>query len=167
MVDNNNILDINPLLNSEVRQINFDTQIELDPQLASFVRPATMSGKVVNMASYIEFTCTVEYSYTAACSRCLKPLDRKMHLELMFPVTTVLENENSDADEYLIPQNGRIDLHAICEENFILNQPLRELCSENCKGLCPMCGADLNVAECSCKKQGDIRLQALADFFKD
>lgn len=167
MVDNNNILDINALLNGEVRTIPFNTEIELDEQLASFVRPATMSGKVVNMASYIEFTCTVEYSYSAVCSRCLKKLDRNMRLDLMFPVAVALENESSDTDEYIIPQNGKIDLNRICEENFILNLPLRELCSDNCKGLCPVCGADLNDAECTCKKQGDIRLQALADFFKD
>ena len=167
MVDNNNILDINALLNSEVREIAFHADIELDSQLASFIRPATMDGKVVNMASYIEFTCSIDYSYSAECSRCLKPLERNMRMELKFAVAVALENENSDADEYIIPQNGRIDLNQICEENFILNQPLRELCSENCKGLCPQCGADLNVTQCNCKKQGDIRLQGLADFFKD
>lgn len=167
MVDKNNILDINALLNDEVREIDFSTDIELDPQLASFVRPATMSGKVVNMASYIEFTCSIDYSYSTSCSRCLKQLERNMRLELMVPVTVALENEKTDADEYIIPLNGKINLHQICEENFILNLPLRELCSENCKGLCPQCGTDLNVAECSCKKQGDVRLQALADFFKD
>lgn len=167
MVDKNNILDINPLLNGEVREIVFDTEIELGADVADFVRPATMSGKVVNMASYIEFTCGIEYFYRAACSRCLKALERRMRLELKFPVAIALENENSDADEYIIPQNGKIDLHGICEENFILNLPYRELCSDDCKGLCPTCGADLNVAVCNCKKQGDIRLQALADFFKD
>ena len=167
MVDNNNILDINALLNSEVREIAFHADIELDSQLASFIRPATMDGKVVNMASYIEFTCSIEYLYSVECSRCLKPLERNMHLELKFPVAVALENENSDVDEYIIPQNGRIDLNQLCEENFILNLPLRELCSENCKGLCPQCGADLNVTQCNCKKQGDIRLQGLADFFKD
>ncbi len=167
MVDNNNILDINALLNDEVRKIDFSAEIELDSQLASFVRPATMSGKVVNMASYIEFTCNIEYSYLTACSRCLKELERHMTLEITFPVAVALENEKSDADEYIIPQNGKIDLHQICRDNFILNLPFRELCSENCKGLCPQCGADLNKGSCSCKKQGDIRLSALADFFKD
>lgn len=167
MVDKNNILDINSLLNGEVREIAFNTDIELDANIAAFVRPATMSGKVVNMASYIEFTCSIEYSYKTVCSRCLKDLERNMRLELMFPVATVLENEKSDADEYIIPQNGRINLHGICEENFILNLPYRELCADDCKGLCPSCGADLNIGECTCKKQGDIRLQGLADFFKD
>lgn len=167
MVDNKNILDINSLLNGEVRKIEFNAEFELDSQLASFVRPATMGGKVVNMASYIEFSCKIEYSYLSACSRCLKALERNMQVELNFPVAVSLANQSTDADEYIIPQNGKIDLYRICYENFILNQPVRELCSEDCKGLCPGCGADLNVEKCTCKKQGDSRLQVLADFFKD
>ena len=167
MVDKNNILDINALLNNEVREITFDVEIELEPDLADFIRPATMSGKIVNMASYIEFTTAIEYSYSTVCSRCLKKLERNMRLDLSFPVAVSLENDN-EADEYIIPQNGKIDLQEICAENFLLNLPIRELCSEDCKGLCPRCGADLNVSECSCpKKDVDIRLQGLADFFKD
>jgi len=167
MVEKNNILDINELLNGEVRQISFDVQLELDRDLGDFTRPATMSGKIVNMATYIELTCSIDYSYSTVCSRCLKPLERNMRLDLKFPVAVSLENDN-EADEYIIPQNGKIDLQEICVENFLLNLPIRELCSEDCKGLCPRCGADLNVSECSCpKKDVDIRLQGLADFFKD
>ncbi|MBQ9940261.1 MAG: DUF177 domain-containing protein [Clostridia bacterium] len=167
MVDNNKILDINALLNNEVREVSFNVEIDLCADGVAFTRPATMNGKAVNMASYIEFTSSIDYFYSTACSRCLKQLQRNLHLELKFPVAVSLENDD-EADEYIIPQNGKINLQEICEENFILNLPIRELCSEDCKGLCPRCGADLNVSGCSCpKKDVDIRLQGLADFFKD
>ncbi|MDY5613643.1 MAG: DUF177 domain-containing protein, partial [Dysosmobacter sp.] len=50
---------------------------------------------------------------------------------------------------------------------FILEMDTKTLCSEDCKGLCPRCGADLNLGPCSCKKEVDPRLAALAKLLEN
>lgn len=55
-----------------------------------------------------------------------------------------------------------LDLASICWEEFVLALPVNPLCGPDCKGLCPQCGANLNVAPCSCSRdEGDPRLAVL------
>jgi uncharacterized protein len=48
---------------------------------------------------------------------------------------------------------GEIHVSEIACEQVFLEIPLQPLCQEDCKGLCPVCGKDLNVADCECKKE--------------
>jgi uncharacterized protein len=48
-----------------------------------------------------------------------------------------------------VPENGKIDLEPFIREEMILAIPIGPLCSEDCKGLCPICGEDLNESSCS------------------
>lgn len=104
------------------------------------------------------------------CSRCLKPLTRKVHIEFdeSFKESDESEEESLDEDEDLriIPED-RVDLKPYVEESFLLNLPFAAVCSESCKGLCPHCGTDLNKEQCDCDTEViDPRLAGLKDFFK-
>jgi uncharacterized protein len=58
-----------------------------------------------------------------------------------------------------------IDLLPEIGEQVALAVPLKPLCSEQCKGLCPLCGADLNTAECGCSREPvNLKFAALKDF---
>ena len=60
-------------------------------------------------------------------------------------------------------ENDAFDLGDLARTAFILDMDTKTLCSEDCKGLCPRCGADLNQGPCSCKKKDvDPRLAVLA-----
>ena len=48
-------------------------------------------------------------------------------------------------------ENDEIDLGALMHEQFVLSLPMKPLCSEGCKGLCPVCGTNLNKGTCDCK----------------
>ncbi|MOA30578.1 hypothetical protein D3C78_1516790 [compost metagenome] len=73
-----------------------------------------------------------------------------------------------DEDEDLqIVTEDRVDLRPYVEESFLLSLPYSAVCSDSCKGLCPNCGTDLNVEQCSCDTEViDPRLAGLKDFFK-
>lgn len=103
------------------------------------------------------------------CSRCLKsfpfPLDIafETHLETG-------RNGTVDADHQLSPeemdieavQKGSVDLREILAEQIHLAVPVKTLCGEECRGLCPRCGADLNRGDCSCgEERTDPRWEAL------
>ena len=80
---------------------------------------------------------TVEVPVRAECARCLADIRRTIRVE---DVCIMVEN-CPDREVDITPQ--------VCEE-LLLAMPVRFLCSEECKGLCPGCGADLNREKCRC-----------------
>ena len=77
------------------------------------------------------------------------------------PLATELEDEDSEADYFLL-DNGELDLDEVVNTTFILAMDTTNLCSEDCKGLCARCGADLNLGPCGCRPEVDPRLAALS-----
>ena len=92
-----------------------------------------------------------------ACSRCLEPfaapaaIDFDLLLVPGPPTAAAAEEELSPTDLDLDYYTGEIvDLESLLREQIILMMPLKPLCDEACKGLCPHCGANLNRETCSC-----------------
>ena len=71
-------------------------------------------------------------------------------LELDKMILDLLETE--DQDEYLIAREKMLELDEPLTEAVILEFPMKNLCREDCKGLCPVCGCDLNLMQCSCSR---------------
>ena len=69
--------------------------------------------------------------------------------------------DEEDTGEFIVVEGMRLDLTALVREDLLLALPAKFLCREDCKGLCPMCGKNLNDGSCSCKKPIDPRLEAL------
>ena len=65
-------------------------------------------------------------------------------------------------DEETYPFTGdELDLEPLARDAVLLELPLAPLCSEDCKGLCPQCGANWNVTTCACVAPGDPRWSVL------
>ena len=71
-----------------------------------------------------------------------------------------LEND-VDYDDYIVVESGVLDLDELIQEEIQLFLPSKILCTEDCKGICQKCGANLNVNECNCKPDVDPRMSAL------
>ena len=104
----------------------------------------------------------------AECARCLKPVSLEISGKLMYLYCSHDTQEIND-DEYMpvdIEHFGRVlDVMPQIQENIYTLIPTKILCREDCRGLCPNCGADLNEGECSCKNYDiDPRLEALRNF---
>ena len=90
------------------------------------------------------------------CSRCLEdvnlPVDGDFSYTLVPAKTDTKDELELQAEELEISyyQGDFIDLTPIICEQIILQIPIKPLCSEECKGLCPHCGINMNVASCSC-----------------
>jgi uncharacterized protein len=110
------------------------------------------------------------------CSRCLR--EHEVPVEFDFSETCGLTQideprsyvSDSDGDEPApIPMldGGTVDLSELVRQLLVLNLPDRSLCSPDCKGLCPQCGADLNLTTCDCNRQAtDPRLAPLAQLLQ-
>ena len=126
-----------------------------------FDRPVEISGQVRNMAGALQLTGEAVTTLDARCDRCLKPIT----VDLRVPVETLLAEaleSDEDSDEIVLLDKGQVDLDAIFSEACVLALDNKHLCREDCKGLCPTCGKDLNEGPCSCGKELDPRLAVLA-----
>jgi len=97
---------------------------------------------------------------SAVCDRCGDAIAVDLQTDFYYLVTTEPE-ENSDDQEVdcsgedaqilrLHPEKTEIDVAALLQEQTFLAIPVRALCSEECKGICPGCGATLNSEKCTC-----------------
>ncbi len=86
------------------------------------------------------------------CYRCNELTDYR--LDFTFRIVERLDKPHALGIVYLKEENNRlkVDMGGILWEQFVLAQPLKYLCSEECKGLCPVCGFNLNLGDCGCKK---------------
>ena len=101
------------------------------------------------------------------CSRCLNPMTYRVRLGLEAEYLPALPGMSDHLEEERVSREigyykKSILLGEYIVSELVLSLPIRYICSPNCKGLCPGCGADLNNAPCTCEKPIDPRLQKLA-----
>ena len=154
-------IDLRSLLAGEIRTqtVSFDILPTVDEgDLQSplygvvFRAPVAASGEIVNNAGYIRMALTLTASYTAPCARCLSDVDGEFSLAVERTVVTPREAEDMDEreDDFVVTVDGFLDMDELLRELFELNFPTKILCREDCRGLCPHCGIDLNTESCTC-----------------
>lgn len=90
----------------------------------------------------------VDCKIVGECARCLGKAETNFSADLS--VTFVRSNPNEEDDEYLYT-SGVVNLRQAVRDVFLTNCPPVIYCNENCKGLCPICGSNLNENDCNCK----------------
>ncbi len=96
------------------------------------------------------------------CRRCLTPTTVKVSEDLHLLFADPEDEESDESDVYMLePRAMTVDLRPALREQWLLAAPGFSLCREDCKGLCPRCGADLNLGPCGCPPEVDPRWAAL------
>lgn len=103
------------------------------------------------------------------CRRCLEDVQVPVaHDVNIFLAEEGDETAEEDPDVYRVdPRANEIDLRPAVREEWVVTAPAFVLCREDCKGLCPNCGADLNAGPCSCPQTTDSRWAALREARND
>lgn len=122
--------------------------------------PVTVNGVVRNHAGMLELEATLSSNLHLNCDSCGKPFQQVMTVPVRRLLATELENE--EEDEILLLSGTELDLDEAMTDEFIFAMDTKHLCSEDCKGRCPLCGADLNEGPCQCKPVADSRFAVLA-----
>jgi uncharacterized protein len=109
-----------------------------------------------------------------ACARCLEPVpvDFGVEMEEVFVPTIDMATGKSitpeEEDQALwIDEHHILDLTEVLRQNVLLELPMHVLCREDCRGLCPECGTNLNEATCDCRPDVDPRWSSLTDLLKN
>ncbi len=97
------------------------------------------------------------------CDRCLEPFTQPLDAEYRVVYSSDRDFVELDEDiRYVAPDQAEIDITEDLRESVLLAVPIKLLCKQDCKGLCPHCGANLNVESCTCaEKTIDPRWEAL------
>lgn len=96
----------------------------------------------------------ISASVHTRCARCLCPVEEPIEAA----VHEIFTKEPDPQDPDQRPLDGHeIDLSDIVRDALLLELPLRFLCSADCKGLCPVCGVNMNNERCTCQEEGLTR----------
>lgn len=106
---------------------------------------------------------------TYPCDRCL--CDVKCEIPISIDKSFVIDGEllYDEEDEVEVPlPEGILDLETILGEELSIAKPSKVLCKDDCKGLCPHCGTNLNIRECGCNRESlDPRMAKVLDIFSE
>jgi uncharacterized protein len=169
----------------EVRRIEFDEifqpqAIDLGADVRQ-VAPLTAEGHAELLTEHhggrggviedIRLVGKLATSIETACARCLEPV--KSDIQREFDLLYRPQGTDAGHEELSVTQaeaeigyysGDGLELDDVLREQVLLSVPLRMLCTEQCKGLCPHCGKNLNVEVCSCESRpADPRWDALKD----
>ena len=119
-----------------------------------FKGPFSIKGYVALKGDAGYLKGSIEGRVFTSCARCLKPVDYVCRADTEYYITDDIESDEIDLDEIFF-------------QELLLNMKSTVLCSEDCKGLCPVCGKNLNDGDCGCtRKEIDPRLSKLAELLK-
>ncbi len=139
--------------------------------------PAFVRGRIVLTRTNVGIWASgdVAVSADATCSRCLVPFTSwadvrvdDVFLPRVDPATGARTDPASDpdADTDSIDHQHVLDLTNTLREYRMAAMPLAQLCREDCRGICPECGADRNEAICSCEPEPDPRWASLRELLR-
>ena len=163
----------------------FDKSVETFPVLAEMVAngecefavPIRTALRALRIGDMVEIDGDIETSVYLPCNRCLQPFETplKSHFEFTYMRRVADTIENSEPQEIELStedmaivyfQGEKINLKDTIQEQVVMAFPLRALCKQDCKGLCPKCGADLNEDPCDCDRRSSLGKFAVLENLK-
>jgi len=148
-----------------------DEIMSLKSEDLSLVSSNELKLNIQKNSDYLHIHGSNSVEYGAVCDRCAAEYTTGLivNIDYFFHIGD-MKTANSNDIEIIYPDDndGNLEFSGYYRESFFLAQPLRFLCSEDCKGLCQKCGADLNRVQCGCKDEEkvDPRWEKLTELLK-
>jgi uncharacterized protein len=160
------LLDLKKVFSDEQANVSFDYNMDLSSTDINgyfpFVSPVSVKGTVKAHDGFAQLNAEVSLLFSILCDRCTKQIDQQYHYTFSHVLVLSLENEDDNNDDYIQVQDYKLDLDELIRADILLELPTKFLCSEDCKGLCSVCGKNLNDGACNCDlHQVDPRLEVL------
>lgn len=145
-----------------------EEQVQLDEDL-EIVGPLTGHVRMRRTNQCILVDGWIDLALKQTCTRCLTEFDQPMHVtfeERFYPTIDVITGlplpKSEEDDVFYIDAHHQLDLTEAMRQNVLVEIPMVTLCKEDCAGLCPQCGHDLNEGPCDCQpEEEDERLSIL------
>lgn len=151
-------------------------ELSLEDEYVHLKDDAVVEGRASLKNEEVRLRGRIHAQVEASCDRCLRPVGVPVDAEFdtvyvpQASEANITENVELQADDLrtAVYEGEAIEVDDLVREQILLALPTRLLCGEECKGLCPRCGADLNSQACSCEQhEVDPRWAALAALKKE
>jgi uncharacterized protein len=154
--------DVSTLIRSRLGS-SLDFTMNTGPQRLSDLEVVFLRGaiRVTRVQAGLLVQGLVETELKVSCVRCLEPFDLPTTLEIE-ETFRLCGSKPRPEQPYAVSEDGWIELAPVLREHGWVAIPIKPLCSPDCKGLCPECGANLNIEPCDCaSRKVDPRWAAL------
>ncbi len=143
-------IDLLSIINNAGTKIDFEGEVNFTDNEVTV--NSNVTGQVLNFAGRLEVSGNINATVETTCARCLAMLS----IPLSFNIEETVGEDEVTLDGTIL------DIDDIVNKNVLVNLSIKYLCSEDCKGICSNCGADLNVSKCNCEEDViDERFAAL------
>jgi len=113
---------------------------DMSSSYLDFVDTITIEASVSKAQKVVHLEAQAYFTEKIICGRCLQEIIRPLQRAYTFDMT-----------EY--DANGFLDISSLIREELLLEYPIKTLCAADCKGICPVCGVNLNLEKCTCSKK--------------
>jgi uncharacterized protein len=148
-------------------------ELDLDPKNTTIKGPIEADITLTKNGTKVILEGKAVFSLVLECARCFATFTLKFQEalsayyfseKLPYRDTEGLSKEEVLSEQYF---DDTIDAQQLLHDTITLAKPMKPLCSDGCKGLCPICGQNLNTAQCTCKKDNsDPRWEPLKKLMK-
>ncbi len=160
------------LQDSNVKSINKDIDfayhkenLVYNHEAIKVLEPIQIKGSVVAKDGIADVKLSVKTRLQYTCSRCLELFEEDLNLIIDEKIS---KDEQDDESIITLEEGDVLNITDVVLNNIYLALPLKNLCREDCMGLCQNCGLNLNHGQCNCDMEDiDPRLSALKDIFKE
>ena len=163
------LLQCRSLFMGEVKSLPIDTELDFSQVeyqgMCPITEPVRVVGAITVSAGVVQLAARATFVFHGRCDRCLNTFERTYDVPLEHILVATLEDEEND--EYILLEQYQLNLADLALADILLELPYKSLCREDCRGLCPMCGKDLNEGLCGCThKSVDPRLAVLGQLLE-
>lgn len=167
-------LDLSKLFDKTVYSVEFEETCNLViPKGSSnnhdikLEKPVEIKGNVYLVEEGVYLSANLIYNYIENCDRCLIEFSNEVKTDLSAKIiekSNQQVEENEDDEIIIYYNNEELEIEDTLISAFLWSLPMKSICKENCKGLCDICGKDLNLEQCKCtREEVDPRLAKLKD----
>ncbi|MDD3205393.1 MAG: DUF177 domain-containing protein [Lachnospiraceae bacterium] len=165
------LVNLSDVLTSADKTENYKAELEMQTyhcRLGDFpiVRKKPVSLKATNIGSgKAELDVQTQVVLMMSCDRCLKDVEYTFDISFSIEVLAPsIETEEPNEDNFM--EGYQLNVESLISRELLMNWPMKVLCKTDCKGICKVCGKDLNTGECECDAfVPDPRMAVIKDIF--
>lgn len=150
----------------EVSNILDIEELKIGKRTLKIAKPISIQGDIYKTDEGYHSKLNIICEYEEYCNRCLDEIINKVETVLSGRLVEKSQNMNNQDDEEILIyfEGDNVHLEEPIITSILLALPMKALCNEECKGLCPDCGVNLNTEKCSCEVDNiDPRLARLKE----
>ena len=165
------LLNLSDVFSSQIKELAKDIPIEMDVfddgmERYDILQKTPVSFIFTNIGvGKVKVTGSAELVLRMRCDRCLKEVEQKIPLSFTVEVSAP-DVPLEEMDDQIFIDGYSLDVEELVSNEIIMSLPAKVICKPDCKGICKVCGKDLNLGECGCDTfVPDPRMAAIKDIF--